>query len=786
MKKQFQFLFLIIALSISTGTFANLPTGEWQTHMSYLEGQRLAISDTKVYVVASGSLFSYGLNDNALETYTKVNNLSDVYINDIAFCDDTETLVICYANGNIDLMDKDDIINIPDLYIKTIYGSKAINKVDVYEKTAYISTAFGLLKLNIEKAEISETYTLTDGDVNGVNGAAVLDNEIYAATDNGIYKADLSNNNLQNFTAWTRVTSIDNPTMPVKGIITFNNHIVAAQYNSSDSKYYIKQQLSDTEWNTLMESTLFNSLGSNNGLLMIPNGSNIKIFDSSFNELSKVSSYNFGTTNYSTQNTISANAVLPIDANTFYVADSYQGLVYYQKSANTLSFMPKGPATNMIWDIDITENIVRTVHGGYSQDYNNTWISGAYSSYIDNQWSYYNNKNAGINYLDFVGIITDPLDVDHFFISSFGYGILEYQDNELVIRYTENNSTLENAIPGSPRYVRTIGMAFDGDNNLWVTTNSVSSQLHVLTSDDEWFAFESTLPKENLRYSKLLITEDDVKWMVSPYFGDGILVYDDKGTYDDASDDEDNYFSINALNSNSSSEFVSDNVEDIALDNNGAIWVGSDNGVAIYSSPENIFNTSSPQATRIQIPRNDGTDLVDYLLNNTTVNSIAVDGGNRKWLATATTGVMLVSSDGLDVIHHFTKENSKLLDNNVRQVKVNQETGEVFFATEAGLISYQADATSGEDDFSNLKVYPNPVREDFYGDITITGLVDNTSIKITDVSGNLVKETTSNGGTAVWDATNFYGQRVGTGVYLIFCSDDAGERSGMTKVLVIN
>lgn len=784
MKFHIKYLLLITALVFTISTYAKLPTGQWQTHMSYVDGQRLAVSDNKVYVVASGSLFSYGFNDNAIETYSKISGLNDVYINDIAFCTMTETLVICYGNGNIDLLSKEGVINIPDLYLKPIYGDKTINKVDIFDGTAYLSTAFGILKLNISKAEISETYKLSNGDPNGTNGVAILDNDIYAATDNGLYKANLDNPNLQDFATWSLISTYANPTMPIRDISTFSNSIVIAQFNTNDKYYYIRKQNSNNQWEQFARMYYFNSFGANDDFLLLANENTIIPFNQYFQEQARITSYNFSELEFGNQNRIYVNHSIPIDENSFLIADRYQGLVIYKRNSHTLALKPNGPATNTIWDINIEQNILRTVHGGTTQDYNNTWFPGAYSSYINKEWNHYAIYNDGVGLRDFVGIITDPLDINHFYISTYGYGVLEYQDNELVLQYNEHNSSLENAIPGSDKYVRTIGMAFDQDNNLWVNNSSSLKQFHVKTTENDWYAFESNLPKARVRYTKILILDNGDKWIVSPYFGDGILAYRDNGTFDDASDDEDRYFSVYDLVTD---EFISDNVEDIALDKDGVVWVGSDNGVARFYNPSNIFESNiNPKASRINIPRNDGTGLGDYLLDGTTVTSIAVDGGNRKWLATASTGVMLVSSDGLNVVHHFTKENSPLLSNNIRQVEINQVTGEVYFATEAGLISFQADATTGENDFSNIMVYPNPVREDFFGDITITGLVDETRVKITDVSGNLVNETTSNGGTAVWNGKNFYGQRVGTGVYLIFCSDQEGERSGMTKVLFIN
>lgn len=787
MKIHLKYILLLISILYTLSSFAKLPTGQWQTHMSYVDGQRLAISDNKVYVVASGSLFSYGLNDNALETYTTITGLSDVYINDIAFCNSTQTLVICYSNGNIDLMDKDGIINIPDLYLKPIYGDKTINKVDIFDGIAYISTAFGILKLDIDKAEISETYKLSNNDPNSTNGVAILNNEIYAATENGLYKADLDNPNLQNFASWSFVSAIGNSNLPVVGITVFNTHVITAQDHGAG--FYIKAF--STNWQTINSVGAFQSFGVRNNYLMIANTTNIRVHDSNLNATSIIGSYLFSELEFPDQNDIWIKSIIPIDATTFYAADIYQGLILYSANTVSQSLYPLGPATNTIWDINIEQGILRTVHGAVKTDYYFTRTPGAISTLTNNNWSYINTKKgvpSHPNGSDLLSIATDPTDTRRYYVTAYHKGVLEFYEDEYITRYDASNSTLK-PVPTDLGALRTLSVNFDEDNNLWVTNNYVDEMLHLMTPEKEWTSFSPSNIEESGKSAVGDITfiDDGLKWLITPYWGKGIVVFDDNNTIDDASDDQTKYFSIYASNSDGTSEFVSDQVYVIEKDNDDVLWVGSDNGVALYYNPTSVFESNSnPVASRINIPRNDGTGLGDYLLDGTRVNSIAVDGGNRKWLATASTGVMLVSSDGQDILHHFTKENSPLLSNNVRQVEINQESGEVYFATEAGLISFQADATTGEGDFSNLQVYPNPVREDFFGDITITGLVDETTVKITDVSGNLVNETESNGGTAVWNGKNFYGERVGTGVYLIFCSDQEGERSGMTKVLVIN
>jgi len=790
MRRLFRSLCIFISLTLNFTAQAGLPTGEWKTHMSYVEGQSLAVSENKIYVLASGSLFSYGLQDNALETYSTVTGLNDVYISEIAYSEQDETLVICYENGNIDLMSSQGISNIPYLKLKAVYGSKQINAIDIYDGKAYISTSIGVLNLNIAKAEISETYTLSNGETNNVNGVAIFDGEIYAASDNGLYKASMQSLNLQNFAEWSLASDLSTASSQVLDITTFKDHLIVAQYLEGESYQYQVYRLgNDNSWSRLAQLGNFIKFGQSEDLLTMSCYSEIAVFNQYFTLQSSIKNYNFLTLEFTGQNTPKAYAAIPLSDGSFGIADEEQGLVIYAAGSESQSIYPDGPATNTIWDIDITENILRTVHGAVEADYDITRTPGAISTLEDDTWHFID-TNRGVPAhpwgSDMLAVATDPNDLNRYYVNSFHKGLIEFYNDSYVTRYTTSNSTLVD-VATDPGAIRNLGVCFDDDNNLWLTNSNVDEKIHMRNEEGEWFSFTPSNTDDAKIVEDITFTDGGLLWIVTPYWGKGIIVYDHKGTYDDSSDDESKYFSVYGSNSDGTTELVSDQVYEIEKDNDGNLWVGTDNGIAIYYSPDDVFESSgTPIASRVNIPRNDGTGYGDYLLANESVFAIAVDGGNRKWLATESSGVYLVSSDGLDEIAHFTKENSPLLSNTVRTVEINQESGEVYFATEAGLISYQADASSGNSDYSDLKVYPNPVREDFFGDVTITGLVEETTVKITDITGNLVNQTSSNGGTATWNCKNFRGERVGTGVYLIFCSDPDGTQSAMTKIMVVN
>ena len=257
-----------------------------------------------------------------------------------------------------------------------------------------------------------------------------------------------------------------------------------------------------------------------------------------------------------------------------------------------------------------------------------------------------------------------------------------------------------------------------------------------------------------------------------------------KGTLEDSSDDKHKF--IKNFTNQDGTILSHNGIYCITEDKNGAIWIGTGQGPIILNNPSNFFEDDF-YCTQIKVPRDDGTNLADFLLANDKINAIAVDGGNRKWIGTEMNGIYLLSPDGLETIHHFTAENSPLLSNNIQSIAIHPHTGEVFIGTSKGLVSYQSDATEPEDNFveDNVYAYPNPVKPDYTGVITITGLVQDTDIKITNVSGKLIHEGTSVGGQFTWDGKNQQGKRVPSGVYFVLAANAEGKEGIATKILFI-
>ena len=123
--------------------------------------------------------------------------------------------------------------------------------------------------------------------------------------------------------------------------------------------------------------------------------------------------------------------------------------------------------------------------------------------------------------------------------------------------------------------------------------------------------------------------------------------------------------------------------------------------------------------------------------------------------------------------------------NTVNDIAIDSQSGDVYFATDKGMVAYKGTSTEAEGDLSNVYVYPNPVRPGFEGDVKVSGLIDNANIKITDIEGNLVYETTSEGGTILWDTRAFGRYKVASGVYMIFIASEDGAETKVKKVMII-
>ncbi|GAT63901.1 type IX secretion system anionic LPS delivery protein PorZ [Paludibacter jiangxiensis] len=781
MKKLSGDTFKIIALLcivLVSNVIANSQTemGKWCAYFAYNATNQLALTPQKVFAISSGALFSVNKADQSIEEYSKITGLSDNGINAIAYDKSHNQLLIVYSDANIDLYSEYGIANIPEFHDKLTSIDKTLNSISFNGDYAYLSCKFGILVVNLVKKEIADNYVIgSNGSNVSVLATAVFGGKIYALTASGLMQANAVDHNLANYQAWSNVSTI--PTGTNNNLIAFSNALWLLQngvvYKSVDG-------------------AVWDAVGSFSGIARMQTEGTKLYFIS--DATSTIYVYDENLT-LSTLENLAPQMITydPTLKKYWYVNGDSDGIVEADAAGVAANkFKPAGPFDNNAWKMTFAGDKLFVVPGGgWASQYKHP---ASVMMFENNEWSYISGTSIAaqtnvptLPVYDFISIAVDPKDNTHFFTSSYGMGLYEFKDNKFYKWYNSKNNGIESIFPGQSLelyYQRLDGLAFDKAGNLWFTNSLVSNSIKYLTPAGivKSYPFELISNKTNVQGILVDNLNSNRKWGNIARINQGVFVFDDNGTLDDTSDDKKAFYT--SFFDQDGNAFASDYYRCLVQDKNNKIWIGTGKGPIVISNPDKAF---SPNFTisRIKIPRNDGTNNADYLLGTEQVTSIVVDGANRKWIGTVTSGLYLVSEDGTATIAHFTAANSPLLSDNIISLELNQATGELFIGTDQGLISYQTDANKGSSVFDTMYAYPNPVRETYEGLITITGLITGSVVKITDVAGNLVYETTSNGGIATWNGKRAGGKRVSTGVYLVLAVSPDGSQSGMTKILVI-
>ena len=775
----FIILISLIAIFSFGQTDQPIAMGQWRTHLAYNSVNQLIQSPNYIYAVSDGALFAIGKDDGDMQLFSKISGLSDVGIKLIKYDDVNDQLLIIYDNGNLDIMSSSGVINIPDLYNKQLGADKGINDIYIDGNKAYLSCEFGILLINLEKREIAETYIIgPDASFLDIKSTTVVDDEIFALTEKNIYKADVTHPNIVDYQYWKPITALPG-VGKLQKVMNFNGYLLIFR----NGKLY--RQEVDKSWTTLLDAINITALNQSQGKVIAQNGTNmIYVLNEDFTDsaFSTGDSYSFLNFEYDKRN------------NTYWASAGDLGVVSitdYSETESHIEFKkPKGPAENNIWNMTFAGEKLFVVNGGrWADRYNRV---GEVMIYEKEQWRNIDGASiaAEINYsaYDFMSVAVDPQDDNHFFVSSYGRGLFEFKDEKFYKWYHGENSMLSPIFATNPYdYIRLDGLAYDKDGNLFISNTESQAPIKVLKNDGTWVKYE--FPDGNVfTLGQVLISNQNPhhKWLNSVRTSKrGLIVYDDNGTIDDFSDDKKIMLSSFADNDNPGSTISPAEYHCMAQDRSGALWVGTELGPLVFYNPNRVFN---PEYTcsRIKIPRNDGSGQADYLLKDETVKAIVIDGANRKWIGTENSGLYLMSENGQETIHHFTSTNSPLLSDHILSLAINPISGELFIGTDNGLISFQSDASQASSVFTDVYAYPNPVRENYNGVITITGLVENTQVKITDLNGNLIYQTVSNGKIATWDGKNAHGKRVNTGIYMVICANEDGTQNAITKIMVIN
>ena len=760
MRKYFFFLLLISQMAFAQNNQL------WKGYFSYNEVNDLTESPTRITASTQKALFSKNLNTNELKTTTTIDGLSGQDITSIYYSTNFNKTYIGHANG---LM---LIVNGSDGAIKIVPGirdqngitptKKKINHFLEYENKLYISTDFGLVQFNLETQLFGDTYLLGNaGQELLVYQSAVLNNFIYAATDlGGIRSADLANQNLNDFAQWSTFDAGF-----WKGIVNHNNQLVGLNANNSVYKH-----------NGSGFSLIINlpqpgvDIRSYLNVLAITTLNHVYSFDQNLIQTAHVVSQNIP------EMVVTFNCATVI-GNAIFIGTKENGVITASLS-NPSTFevlKPDGPSRNNIFSLKSTPtNKLWAVYGGYNIFYLPDYSNFGISKLSDTGWLNIPYEET-LESQSLTRIALNPNDEKNVFFGSNHTGILEFQDDIAIAKYdhTTPNGPESVFLTEAPSFksVRNNGLAFDRTGNLWFTNSLVDNAMKVRKADGSWqsFSIAESVQTTDQNYANLVIDKNSTKWFASE---NGLMGFNENTTPKfkkaSSSDDAGNPF----LN----------NVRTVAIDNNNRLWIGTLGGLRILPGADRFLGEDELELNSIIII---DAGLPQELLFEQSILDIAVDGANNKWIATGGSGAFLLSPNGQQTLYHFTRENSPLPSNSINDIEINANTGEVFFATDAGLISFKGTATGASDNLNNVYVYPNPVRPEFVGTVKIAGLIDNANVKITDIEGNLVYETTSEGGTIEWDTKAFGKYRVASGVYMIFIASKDGTETKVKKVMII-
>lgn len=754
--------------------------GQWDALLPLRNGQFVTQSAEKIYYSTGGAILSLDKVDNAVEVLSKPDGLSNAAIERIRYHPGSQTLVVVYDNSVIDLVRAGQpVVTLNQVAnFANFVGKKTIYDVFVEsDNTVLLAANYGVTRLNLARGEFVFT-TFTPAEV---FGAASWQGFLYVATEAGIYRIAASNRNPENFGLWERLGPANGfpNNYTARGLAIYNNQLYfdinSTVYRLVDNR---PQEVLRRQGRTLQ--------------YLSAEGAHLLIGFRCTGGCSRGELY-----------ALNAQGALQTAPNDCFALPNYaiedeKGQLWFgdeegfrqlprlgANSCQQLSF--NSPFSEKIREIAIREDAVWTAAGGVDPRFSYTFTNDGFARYQAGQWTIFNRFNQPVlqgenpnddGNDDVRDVITLALHPDNgkVYAGSFFEGLVELDGDKLQL-FNEKNSSLNNTV-GDPQRTRVSGLAFDKDKNLWIANHLAERPVSVLKADGTWQNFRPACGETALH--QIAIDRNGYKWFATSSNTSGLIVFD-AGKLDDPADDRCRIFNT------TNSKLTTNRINCVQADLDGDIWVGTAEGIIIFecSNPFEANCTGTARAV-------ESGGFLGLLLKTEDVQTIGIDGANRKWVGSKN-GVFLLSATGEEQLASFTENNSPLLANTIADINVDPRTGAVYIGTLRGINVYQGEATSGTAvHAATLEVYPNPVRPDYQGPIAIRGLARDANVKITDLSGQLVFETKALGGQAIWDGRNYLGQRVQSGVYLVLATAnprDVGFGRPSTakgKIIVLN
>jgi ligand-binding sensor domain-containing protein len=736
-----------------------IPTGTWRTHLTYHNTKSLAITESKVYACSENALFYVDKSTKELHTISTSEGLSDRQFSKIAYHKNLKKLIITYRNGNIDLLTEENnqfkVLNINEIKTSNKLTNKQINHITIAENLAYLSMASGVVVIDLSRNKIFENYLQLGNGASTLEtySSAIVKDSIFLATEAGILAASLSPQiNRQDPKNWQRLR-ISSPT-----IIRY----LAAK---NDKLYFAQDQIGVFEYNNgaITALTISEARGKNFiNLTATTDKQNILVYLS--NLVIQIDSQNRN--KLLTQKEIATPQEADNEGNTLWIADNRTGLLN-NATGQFVATYPRGTYNAASFDMLYVQEKILALSGGYNYFLNTENRNLGFYLFEQGEWKNYNTDtflagNFPIPNSRNIIQATYQATENKVYFATFGDGIL-------VLDIAKN--TVTNLTSPTLPSQKVTAIITDRRGALWiaVSQNSNNSPSIYKLENNTWrpFNLADFNPQGNETILQLLADEANNIWArVRSVNGQDFLAVVNERSQQKTLRRFSGEF-----------QYAGTQINAMELDKEGNIWIGGNAGVRVLNSAISVISRNTVELSPVRFEQR-------QLFRDEAITAIKSDGGNRKWIATSQ-GVWLFSANGSEQILQFSTQNSPLLSNKVHAITIHEKTGEVFFATSEGIVSYRADATTANEDFSAIKIFPNPVPSNFQGVITIEGLTENSNIKITDISGRLVFETQSQGGTAVWRGTDYTGRRATTGIYLVFCTNSTGEQSIVGKIAVV-
>jgi hypothetical protein len=754
-------------------------TGKWKYYRAYhnarivVETPRLIFavfdgdtlkSDQYIY---DGSLLSYNLEDQEVRLYSTQTGLSDINIRYMAYSPESKALVLVYENANIDIItDKNEIYNLPFIKDKHEIQNKNVNNLEIIGKYAYISTGFGIVIVDLDRKLVKDDCRL--GSTRSV--CFLGDSLLLAATDEGIKQAHISSNLLDknNWKTFEDLPVVNGEAIWIKKILFFKDTLVIHIWGNA---YYLYQ----SGWIMPLAENVRQIEVLDDKLAIVSPGE-----VSLYSDINSVRRLPLDVLSIDCRNSAGRYWVGLPDGGGLAAIDKRDNADGYEWAVEGIKV--NSPKRNMNFSMTFAAGKLLIVGGGRASDRLNN--AGTLMVYENGRWTNFDEKKialeAGIPFCrDLVSVTVDPANANRYFVGSWGEGVYEFMNNQFVNRHNHltTGGKIQSPYPDTDNYSRITGLTYDRNHNLFMTNHDVERGMVAFSADGKWDNYYIEPVAKNHNPDKILIDRNNYKWLnlwrSATSFGAGIVVLDTDNEVISASD---KFFDQNETDVEATLYLC------MAEESNGTIWAGTDNGLIYFSSAQQVADGRCYRIISI-----DSYGSPFYPLENERINAIAIDGGDRKWLGSDNSGVFLIDRSGEEtLIENFNTSNSRLLSNHINSIAIDDETGEVFIGTDKGLCSYMSHVTSGKPDFSSaVHAFPNPVHPAADTQVSITGLMQNSTVKITDMAGNLINQGQSVGSLYTWDCTNRAGEIVKAGIYLVFAASSDGNSGIVTKIMVI-